>query len=197
MNESGGVTLSVTDGLPVVTSMERERKDGKLWKQLCDGIRLSWIVVNTKVKQAANLSSWSPLTGQRHWPTDKDFMLRFGSILPAKDILPCQMVECILAMKFQVTGGAHTTLKLTELCMQLEDMEGAHVNGRNSLLVLKQGLRCDRSKNYSLALESCYLYSKAQSEIKEEKLRYESWLDRLWIFGGITTFFAFLCCYFM
>lgn len=196
-DHTGGVTLSVTDGLPVVTSMERERKDGKLWKQLCDGIRLSWIVVNTKVKQAANLSSWSPLTGQRHWPTDKDFMLRFGSILPAKDILPCQMVECILAMKFQVTGGAHTTLKLTELCMQLEDMEGAHVNGRNSLLVLKQGLRCDRSKNYSLALESCYLYSKAQSEIKEEKLRYESWLDRLWIFGGITTFFAFLCCYFM
>ncbi|KAI3678939.1 hypothetical protein L6452_38243 [Arctium lappa] len=197
-DHTGGVTLSVADGLPLVTSMERERKDGKLWQELRDGIRLSWIVVNTKAKQAANLSSWSPLGGQRHWPTDKDFLLRFGSILPAKDILPCQMVECVLAMKFRVTeaSGVHTTLELTELCMQLGDMDGAHVNGRNSLLVLKEALSCNRSRNYSLALESCHLYSKAQSEMKEEKMRYESMLDRLFILGGITTFVT-LCCYFL
>ncbi|KVH94404.1 F-box domain, cyclin-like protein [Cynara cardunculus var. scolymus] len=195
---SGGVTLSVVDGLPPVTSMERERKDGKLWQELRDGIRLSWIVVNTKAKQAANLSSWSPLGGQRHWPTDNDFLLRFGSILPAKDILPCQMVECILAMKFRVTeaSGVHTTLELTELCMQLGDMDGAHVNGRNSLLVLKEALSCNRSRNYNLALESCHLYSKVQNEMKEEKMRYESMLDRLFILGGITAFVT-LCCYFL
>ncbi|PWA53027.1 F-box domain-containing protein [Artemisia annua] len=197
-DHDGVVSLSLADGIPLVTSMEQERKDGKLWHELRDGIRLSWIVVNTKTKKAANLSSWSPLGGQRHWPTEKDFLLRFGSILPAKDILPCQMVECILAMKFQVTetGVAHTTLKLTELCMQLGDMEGAHVNGRNSLLVLKEALSCDRSKNYNLALESCHLYFKVQSEIKEEKMRYETTLDRLWIFGGITAFVT-LCSYFM
>lgn len=102
---TGGVTLSLADGLPLVTSMERERKDGKLWQELSEGIKLSWIVVNTKAKKAANLSSWSPLGGQRHWPTDKDFLLRFMSVLPAKDILPCQMVECILAMKFQVKNA--------------------------------------------------------------------------------------------
>ncbi|KAM0027854.1 putative F-box-like domain superfamily protein [Helianthus debilis subsp. tardiflorus] len=194
-DHTGGVTLSIDDGLPLVTSMERERKDGKLWQELRDGIRLSWIVVNTKAKKAANLSSWSPLGGQRHWPTEKDFLLRFGSILPAEDILPCQMVECILAMKFQVTeaSGVQTTLKLTELCMQLGDMEGAHVNGRNSLLVLNEALSCNRSKNYNLALESCHLYSKVQSEIKEEKMRYESRLDKLWIFGGITVFVTLFC----
>ncbi|MFS7975869.1 putative F-box-like domain superfamily protein [Helianthus anomalus] len=197
-DHTGGVTLSIDDGLPLVTSMERERKDGKLWQELRDEIRLSWIVVNTKAKKAANLSSWSPLGGQRHWPTEKDFLLRFGSILPAEDILPCQMVECILAMKFQVTeaSGVQTTLKLTELCMQLGDMEGAHVNGRNSLLVLNEALSCNRSKNYNLALESCHLYSKVQSEIKEEKMRYESRLDKLWILGGITIFVT-LFCYFM
>ncbi|KAF2325148.1 hypothetical protein GH714_024661 [Hevea brasiliensis] len=143
-----------------------KRKDGKLWRELRDGLRLSWIVVNKKIKQAANLASWSPLGGQRHWPTDKDFVIHFGSVLSAKEILPCQVVECILIMKFRVIHtegeGVQTTLKLTELSMQLEDMEGAHVNGRNSLLILKEALSCCRSKNYSEVLESCHLYSKVQ-----------------------------------
>lgn len=188
---AGEVTLSVSDGLPPITCMEKERKDGKLWQELRDGIRLSWIVVNTKIKQAANLSSWSSLGGQKHWPTDKDFVLRFGSVLPAKDILPCQAVECILLMKFRVIyteeGGVATTLKLTEVSMQLGDMEGAHVDGRNSLLVLKEALSCNRSKNYNEVLESCQLYSKVQNELREEKMRNESRLDRLYILGGIMT----------
>ncbi|XWS31596.1 hypothetical protein CRYUN_Cryun23aG0089900 [Craigia yunnanensis] len=194
-DSEGEVTLSVSDGLPPIISMEKERKDGKLWKELRDGLRLSWIVVNRKVKQAANLASWSPLSGQRHWPTDKDFVIRFGSVLPAKDILPCQVVECILIMKFRVIHtegeGVETTLKLTELSMQLEDMEGAHVNGRNSLFILKEALSCHRSKNYSEVLESCHLYSKVQSELKEEKMRNESRLDRLCILSGIAAFVSF------
>ncbi|XP_028086939.1 F-box protein At2g27310-like isoform X1 [Camellia sinensis] len=199
-DHDGEVTLSVSDGLPQIASMERERKDGKLWQDLRNGLRLSWIVVNRKINQAANLSSWSPLGGQRHWPTDKDFLIRFGSILPAKDILPCQVVECILLMKFRVvhTEGedVQTSLRLTELSMQLGDMEGAHVNGRNSLLVLKEALSCRRSKNYSEALESCHLYSKVQSELKEEKMRNESRLDRLCILSGIAAFVSF-CYYFL
>ncbi|XP_039013871.1 F-box protein At2g27310-like isoform X1 [Hibiscus syriacus] len=194
-DSEGEVTLSVSDGLPPITSMEKERKDGKLWKELRDGIRLSWIIVNRKVKEAANVASWSPLGGQRHWPTDKDFVIRFGSVLPAKDILPCQVVECILIMKFRVvqTEGVavETTLKLTELSMQLEDMEGAHVNGRNSLHILKEALSCRRSKNYSEVVESCHLYSKVQSELKEEKKRNESRLDRLCILSGIAAFVTF------
>ncbi|XP_012092265.1 F-box protein At2g27310 [Jatropha curcas] len=194
-DSEGEVFLSVSDGLPPIISMEKERKDGKLWRELCDGLRLSWIVVNKKIKQAANLASWSPLGGQRHWPTDKDFVIRFGSILSAKDILPCQVVECILIMKFRVIRtegeGNHTTLKLTELSMQLEDMEGAHVNGKNSLLILKEALSCRRSKNYSEVVESCHLYSKVQSELKEEKMRNESRIDRLCIISGIAAFLTF------
>lgn len=194
----GEVTLSSLDGLPPLVSMERERKDGKVWQELWTGLRLSWIVVNPKLKRSANLASWSPLGGQRHWPTDNDFLIRFGSILPAKDILPCQVVECMLNMKFRVVRtegeGGETRLKLTELSMQLVDMEGAHVNGRNSLLVLKEALYCHKSKNYSKVVEVCQLYSKVQSELKQEKMRYESRLDRLCILSGIAAFVT-LCYY--
>lgn len=197
-NSEENVVLSLSDGLSPSFSIERERKDGKLWHELRDGIRLSWILVNKKTGKAANLSSWNPIGGQRHWPTENDFLIRFGSILPAKDILPCQVVECILIMKFKVVqsedGGAHSTLKLSELSMQLGDMEGSHVNGRNSLLVLKEALNCPRSKNYSEALESCHLYSKVQNELKEEKMRYENRLDTLWILGSIAACASF-CLY--
>ncbi|KAL4304688.1 hypothetical protein HN51_038820 [Arachis hypogaea] len=197
-NNDGAVNLSISDGLPAITSMEREKKDGKLWKELSNGLRLSWIVVNRKIKQAANLSSWFPLGGQRHWPTDNDFVVRFGSILPAEEILPCQVVECILIMKFRVvhteSEGIQTSLKLTELSMQLEDMEGAHVNGRNSLHILKKALSCQRSKNYGDALESCHMYSKVQNELKKEKMRNENRLDRLCILSGIAAFMTFWYC---
>ncbi|KAJ7972810.1 F-box family protein [Quillaja saponaria] len=194
-DHDGEVTLSASDGLPPIISMDRERKDGMLWRELRDGLQLSWIVVNRKIKLAANLASWCPLGGQRHWPTDKDFVIRFGSVLPAKDILPFQVVQCILIMKFRVIHteeeGLHTTLKFTEVSMQLEDMDGACVNGRNSLLILKEALSCRRSKNHSEVLESCHMYSKVQSELKEERMRNESRLDRLCIFSGIAAFITF------
>jgi hypothetical protein len=101
-------------------------------------------------------------------------------------------------MKFRVIHtegeGVQTTLNLTELSMQLEDMEGAHVNGRNSLLILKEALSCRRSKNHSEVLESCHLYSKAQSELREEKMKIESRLDRLCIVTGIAAFLTFWYC---
>ncbi|KAH9316154.1 hypothetical protein KI387_024781, partial [Taxus chinensis] len=180
------VTLSIADGLPQLTSIERERKDGKFWRELQDSIRLSWILVNKRLKQAVNLASWSPLGGQRHWPTDNDFLIRFGSILPAHDILPCKVVQCIIVLKCSVSHigveeNAQTTLKITELSMQLEDLRHAHLNGKNSLLVLKRAMSCRRSRNYSGVLESCHQYSKAQSELKEEKMRNEDRVDRLCI----------------
>lgn len=198
---SDEIVLSLSDGLPSIRSIEMERKDGKLFEDIRDGIRLSWILVNRKTKKAANLSSWSPIGGQRHWPTENDFLLRFGSVLPAKDILPCRVVECIIIMKFRVSciegddgSGANKTLKLTEVSMQLGDMEGSHVNGRNSLLVLEEALSCRRSRNYGEALESCRLYSRVQSEVKEEKMRYENRLDSVWILGSIAACVTF-CLY--
>lgn len=195
-NNNGDVFLSTVSGLSPVPSMEQERKDGKLWRELNDGVKLSWIVVNKKMKRAVNLTSWHPLSGQRHWPTDADFVLRFGSVLPAKEVLPCQVAECILLMKFRVTGmggeeaGEPSTLALTELSMQIQDMGGVHLNGRCSLLLLKEALSCHRSRNYDEVLESCNLYLKAQSELKEEKIRSECRFDTLCVFSGIAIFAA-------
>ena len=149
--------------------------------------------MNTRDKQAVNLSSWSPLGGQKHWPTDKDFLILFGATLPAHKILPVGVAQCILMMKCRISDdslgdGSHMTLKLTELGMRLEDMGGAHVNGRNSLLVLKRALSCHRTMNYNNVLASYHQFLKAQSELKDEKMKNESLTDTLCALGGIIAF---------
>ncbi|XP_021761072.1 probable F-box protein At2g36090 [Chenopodium quinoa] len=193
----GKVIITGEDGLPLIESVDNERKEGKLWMELQDRLRLSWIIVNTKVKQAANVSSFIPLGVQRHWPSDKDFLVRFGSVLPAEDILPCQVVECILLVKFRMvndTASGCVNLELTQVSMQLEDMEGFHVNGRNSLMVLNKALSCRKSRNYSEVLESCNLYSRVRSEIKEEKMRNESRIDKMCILSGVVAVVTFWLC---
>lgn len=197
-NNEVQANISSADGLPPITSLERERKDGKLWRELWNNIRLSWILVNRREKQAVNLASWSPLGGQKHWPTDKDFLIRFGTILPAHKILPFGIVQCILVMKCKISDdgvgdGSCTTLNMTELGMQLEDMGGAHVNGRNSLIILKRALSCHRTMNYNNVLESYHQYLKAQNELKDEKLKAEGLIDTLCALGGITAFA--ICCF--
>ncbi|BBN10753.1 hypothetical protein MPTK1_5g06150 [Marchantia polymorpha subsp. ruderalis] len=187
----------VTDGLPSITSVEKERKDGKFWKALWDNMRVSWILINKKTKQMANLASWRPLGGLRHWPCDEDFLIRFGSILPANRDSLCSAVQCNIVMKcrfsnLDVGETVNTTLRLTELSMQLEDMGGAHVNGKDSLAILHKALNCPKSRAHVEVLNSYHQYLKVQSELKEKKIRHEGRLDTAAVVSGIGVF-VFIC----
>ncbi|GLJ55207.1 hypothetical protein SUGI_1184620 [Cryptomeria japonica] len=185
---------AITDGLPTIVPLDKQRKGSDFWEQFMENIRLSWIVINRRTGQAANLSSWIPLSGKRDWPSDKDFVMCFGSTLPAHNILPCKTVQCKLVMKCRLSDGGNTSLKITELSMQLEDMMGAHVNGRRSLAILERALECTRSKNHNQILESYQKYLREQSKLREAKMRSEGCLDTLFILGGIVAFAVF--CFF-
>eukprot|EP00250_Pteridium_aquilinum_P027229 c34480_g1_i1 orf=151-1299(+) len=196
--------IVISDDLPAVMSIEKERKDGCFWKALWDDIKVSWIIINKKTKQMANLASWRPLGGQRHWPSDKDFLVRFGSILPAHELLSCKVVQCNVVLKCRLLSNfgvgedkKASSFRITELSLQLKDMAGAHLNGRHSLLVLKEVLSCHRkSMNHHKVLMSYGQYIRAQSELKEEKLRNEGQvIDTMYIICGILSFMSL--CYFM
>ncbi|KAK4407121.1 F-box protein SNE [Sesamum angolense] len=153
-DQADEVTVSLSDGLPPIWSMERRGKMERSGKSCAMASGLAGFLLTKKQRKLLIFPVGALLEDKDIGP-ENDFLLRFGSVLPAKDILPCQVVECILIMKFRVARiedeDTHTTLKLTELSMQLGDMEGSHVNGRNSLLVLREALSCPRSKNYSEA----------------------------------------------
>ncbi|KAH9317157.1 hypothetical protein KI387_018926 [Taxus chinensis] len=116
------------DGLPTIMSVDKVGiKDGRFWEHLMDNIMLSWIVINRRTGQAVNLSSWCPLAGQRHSSSDSSFLMRFGSILPAHEILPCKFVQCILEMKFRASHSDNGSLKIVEVSMHFEDKTGDDV----------------------------------------------------------------------
>jgi hypothetical protein len=189
--------MLIKEGLPVVQSIENERKDGRLWKAVWDDIRVSWILINRKTCQMANLASWRPVSGQRHWPSDKHFLVRFSSILPAHQLVTRKVVRCNVVMKCKLDSDLNqesSSLSITEMSLQLEDLEGTHLNGRHSLLVLKEALSSRKSMNHDEVFGSYCEYVRVQSEFKEEKLRNEGKVDTIFIICGIMSLVSF--CYF-
>ena len=80
-----------------------------------------------------------------------------------------------------------------EISMNVEDMAGAPLSGRKSLMVLNRALYCLRSKNH-LELEEGYRrFEREKREIKRRKELREALADRLCISIEIAVFITF--CY--
>ncbi|GLJ55214.1 hypothetical protein SUGI_1184740 [Cryptomeria japonica] len=178
------------DGFPTVVSFDKEMGEDIISGQLMDKFKLSWIVINRRTGEAANLSSWRPLIGQMY--SDADFLMRFGSLLPAQNILPFKDVQCILAISIRLSDD-NGDMKISELSMQFEDMMGGRVNGRNSLAILERALSCRKSKEHQRIFQSYQKYLSQQRKMKEAMLRNEGVLDTLCILSGIVSFVSFCC----
>ncbi|GLJ55203.1 hypothetical protein SUGI_1184550 [Cryptomeria japonica] len=182
---------NVTDGVSTNVPVGTLKKDEEFWGRFMENIKLSWIVINRRTGKAANLSSRSPLSGKRDWPSDNDFVICFGSILPVHEILRCKAVLCKLVMKCRVSDSDDSSLKVTELRMVLEDMIGAHVNKRDSLVILERALACTRTVIYNQTLECYHKYLSEQIKLREAKMKSEDCLDTLSILSGIVAFASF------
>ena len=90
-------------------------------------------------------------------------------------------------MKCRVSESDHTKLKMTELSMQVENIMGAHVNGRNNLLILERSLYYRRSLKKNKISKSCEKYMREQRALKEQQIRKEGRLDAFFVLTGIIT----------
>jgi hypothetical protein len=174
----------------------------KAWKTLQENMRMSWILMRKSTKQMINLASWKPLEGGTcGWPYEEDFVLQFGSILPATTsyssngstgpsksssnikTASSHSIQCNIILKCNLRTAARnipescsvpedpiflkTTLWMTELSMQLKNMEGAILNGRNSLITLS------RLGSITRDLKTC----RVLSSMLEDKKRIEEEQD--------------------
>ncbi|KAL5721123.1 hypothetical protein ACHQM5_013721 [Ranunculus cassubicifolius] len=153
-------------------------------KDLLEGLRVSWIIVNPKGRQAANLSSWKPVSVTRHWLTN-DIQVRFATILSVDKETE---VQCGILVSFGID------MQVKEMSLQVEDMDGVNLNGKDSLGILMRGIENgERKMGWREGKLRYEEYLRKMIERKERNLRREGRLDALCITIGV----SILACFWM
>ncbi|KAI3930245.1 hypothetical protein MKW92_030598 [Papaver armeniacum] len=167
-------------------------QNGKdICQDLNENLTLSWITIDPIQRRSANLSSWKPVSVHRHWLTG-EIQVRFATILKGNgNNHEDEKVLCGIIVGF---GGCENgDVQVKEVSLQIEDMDGISLNGKDSLEILQVGIgngerknivREERKEKYEE-----YLRTKREREIR--KLRREKRLDSLCGVLGTLVFTVF------
>lgn len=170
-----------------------EGEETACWK-LDDDLTLSWIVIDPNGRRAMNLSSLKPVSVQRHW-LSREVHVRFTSVMAGgKRGSPSEFALCSLLLTFGgVVGG---DMQAREVSLQMEDMDGVHLNGRDSLVILQRALESDRKRKVLKEEEGKKRHEefvRRKKERKERKVRAEERLDKLCVGLAVLTVATFVC----
>jgi hypothetical protein len=159
-------------------------------KHLEENLTLSWIVIDPARKRAANLSSRRPVSVSRHWLTG-EVQLLFATIMAA-DRRREELVQCGMVVTCKGSDGGE--LHVREVSMQMEAMEGNHLNGKESLVILQGAIEAGKRKESEDRSEGKARFEEfleMKRERKERTQRREGALDMICIATGVTLFMAF------
>ncbi|XP_071698842.1 probable F-box protein At2g36090 isoform X2 [Rutidosis leptorrhynchoides] len=162
-------------------------------KLLIDDITLSWILIDPNAKRAINLSSHKPVSVQRHWLSG-EVQVRFASILAGGDHKYTSDATTVVRCGIVVTCGRSESgdmQVIRELSMEVEDMDGKHLNGRDSLVILQRTMEGKRGNGVNREIEAKNRDNKFEEmkrERADKKLRLEGTLDNLSVAFGLSIF---------
>ncbi|KAL5575916.1 hypothetical protein UlMin_017615 [Ulmus minor] len=164
--------------------------EDQVWlKHLEENLTLSWILIDPMGKRAANLSSRRPVSVQRHWLTG-EIQFRFATIMNR-----CRSGEYVQCGMVVTCGGKEGgEMHVKEVSMHLEDMEGRHLNGKESLIVLGSAINGGKRKKFGNGEEGKERfeeYLEMKREWREKKQRRERALDFVCILTGVSIFVSF------
>ncbi|OMO68431.1 hypothetical protein COLO4_29666 [Corchorus olitorius] len=100
-------------------------------RDLEDDMELSWIIIDPTGKRAMNLSSQRPVSVHRHWLSG-DVQVKFAAVVgggssgTATELAQCGVVVTC-------GGSARGEMHVREVSLQVEDMDGMFLNGKDSL----------------------------------------------------------------
>ncbi|GMN72851.1 hypothetical protein TIFTF001_054236 [Ficus carica] len=174
----------------VTTRIRRAAADDGAWlKQLEENLTLSWILIDPARKRAANVSSRRPVWVQRHWLTG-EIQLRYVTVMAGPEA--AEHVQC--GMVVTCGGKEGGEMHVTEVGMHVEDMDGRHLKGKESVVVLRNAIeRGERKKERGIGEERERFeeYLERRREMRDKKQRRERALDLACIVTGVSIFVAF------
>ncbi|KAI7728312.1 hypothetical protein M8C21_015079, partial [Ambrosia artemisiifolia] len=162
--------IDLLDPKDVVPTEIPHPKEDSMCTALIDDITLSWILIDQASKRVVNLSSHRPVSVQRHWLTS-DVQIRFASVVAGGN-QATTLVQCGIVMNCGRSDGGE--MQIRELSMKVEDMDGKHLNGKDSLVILQRTMEGKRGNGLRREKEARNRYRKFE-EMKrarrERKLR--------------------------
>lgn len=155
-------------------------------KELGNDLTLTWIVVDPASRRSMNLSSNKPVSVNRHWLTG-EVHVRFASVLAGGKGSSSELVQCgIVATCGSGAGGGE--MHVREVSLQVEDMDGMNLNGRDSLVILQKALEGKRGNGRRREEEGKRRYDEyleRKRKRKERRMKREGVLDILGVLMAV------------
>ncbi|KAI3469059.1 hypothetical protein Pfo_025722 [Paulownia fortunei] len=167
-----GSTDNLTN-LPSTAFMDYEG-GGDLCNKIVGDLRLSWILFDRRKGKAANISSWTPRSIHRSTPFDEGYVICFGCIVPIEDSITTHtLAECVITAKckLMIKQGS---IRWKEITLVIKDIDGSHLNGEQSMTVMKRALICTRSRNHYRVELGYQKFCKQKIELKLRNEQEES-----------------------
>ncbi|KAI3994448.1 hypothetical protein MKX01_012705 [Papaver californicum] len=150
-------------------------------QDLNENLTLSWIIIDPIQRRSANLSSWKPVSVYRHWLSG-EIQVRFATILKGSGHNhKAEEGEVLCGIIVGFGGCENGDVQVKEVSLQIEDMDGISLNGKDSLEILQAGIGNGERKNIvrEERKEKYEEYLRMKREREIEKLRREKRLDSL------------------
>lgn len=159
---------------------------GNTCRELAEDLTLSWIMIDAAGRRAMNLSSHRPVSVQRHWLSG-EVHVRFDAVLGGDRGSATECVQCGIAVTCGGSEGGD--LQVREVNLQVEDMDGTFLNGKDSLVILDRALEGKKVKRKKLEE-----FMEKKRERKERKVRREGTLDMMCLAFGFFGFATLCVC---
>ncbi|KAK4389610.1 F-box protein [Sesamum angolense] len=145
-----------------------------LCNKIVGDLQLSWILYDKRKGRAVNISSWKPQSIYRNNPPEEGYVICFGSIIPIEDSrLPHTLAECVITVKCKLMIKQEC-IRWREISLVINDRSGSHLNGEQSMAVMKQALICPRSINHYMVELGYQQFCKQKIEMKLRQQQEES-----------------------
>lgn len=164
----------------IETNIKFEQNDVVEWLE--QNLSLSWIIIEPTRKRSVNLSSRLPVTVRRHWLTGELEVL-YGTVMG--------MVQCMV--KVTCCGKVGGEMHVSGVSFSMEDMDGRHLIGRDSLGILVGAMEKGERRKVDVEREKKRFeeFGGRKRERRERKLRRERVMDMIIMVIAIVVF-AFL-----
>lgn len=184
--------LDLLDPKDVVATRIRYPEGEDMCRELEEDLALSWILIDPIGRRAVNLSSQSPVSVQRHWLSG-EVHVRFATILGGGERgSSSESAQCGVVITCGGSQGGELVVR--EVSLQVEDMDGMHLNGKDSLGILQRALEGKMGRKGRREEEGRKRYQEyleRKRERKERQLRTEGTLDMLFMAFGVLAFASF------